>query len=83
MRQENVFRLEIAMDDPVLFKQQQTAQKLLGEAPHYVDREASEGVGLDELVQIHVQELGGDAKMATEIEALCKVDHAVFVLRVL
>ena len=40
-------------------------------------------MGLDEFVQVHVQKLGRYAKVSAEIEALCEVDHAVLVLRVL
>ena len=40
-------------------------------------------MSLDELVQVHTKELGGDTQMATEVEALREVDHAVFVVGVL
>jgi hypothetical protein len=38
---------------------------------------------LNELVQVHSQQLGGNAEMASEVETLCEVDHAVLVVRVL
>lgn len=36
-------------------------------------------MSFDELVQVHIQELGGDAEMSTEVEALREADHAVLV----
>jgi hypothetical protein len=56
---------------------------LLCEAPDYFEGEAFEGVGFDEFVEIHVQEFGGDAEVAAEIETLDEVDHAVFVVGIL
>ena len=38
---------------------------------------------LDELVEVHAQELGRDAQVTTEVEALRKVDHAMLVSRIL
>lgn len=37
----------------------------------------------DEFVKIHAQKLGRDAKMAPEVEALCKADHAMSILGIL
>ena len=67
----------------MLLQQQQTAEQLLGEAADNLERETTEGVGLDEFVEVHVQKFSRDAEMTTEVEALGEVDHAVFVLRVL
>lgn len=71
------------MDDFLGFEQEQTIEHLLCEASDDFQREAFEGVGFDELVEIHIQKLGGDAKMTAEVETLYKVDHAVLVLGVL
>ena len=38
---------------------------------------------LDKFIKVHVQQLSGYTEMAAEIETLCEVDHAVFVLWVL
>lgn len=83
MSKENILRLEIAMNDFVLLQQHQTAQKLLSESSNNLQRETAEGVGLDKLVEIHIEELSRDAEVATEIKALNELDHAVFVLRIL
>lgn len=40
-------------------------------------------MAFDELVKVHAQKLGRDAKMATEVKALHKGHHAIFVSRVL
>ena len=80
---EDVLRLQIAMNDLVLLKQVQRAEELLGEPSDQFQRESAEGVGFDELVEVHVEELGGDAEMAAEVEAMCKVDHAVLAFWVL
>ena len=53
MRQEHVFRLQIAMYDFVTFQKDEAAQQLLSKAPDKLQREASELVSLDELVQVH------------------------------
>jgi len=71
------------MDDLVLFKQVQRAEELLGKPADEFQRETTEGVGFDELVEVHVEELGGDAEMAAEVEAMGEVDHAVFAFGVL
>lgn len=83
MGEEDVFGLEIAVDDLVALQQAQAAEHLLGEGPDEAEREATEVVRLDEFVQIHAEQLCGDAKMATEVEGLGKVDEAVLVVGVL
>ena len=37
----------------------------------------------NEFVQVHAQEIGGDAKVAAEIKALIKIDDAVLFVRIL
>ena len=83
MAEEDIFRLQIAMDDLVLLEQVQRAEELLGKSADEFQRETTEGVGFDELVEVHVEELGGDAEMAAEVEAMGEVDHAVFAFGVL
>lgn len=83
MCQKDVLGFQIAMNDSVLFKQDQTAQKLLRKSPHNIERETTEGVGLDEFVEIHVKKLSRDTQMTAEVETLCEVNHAVFVFWIL
>lgn len=40
-------------------------------------------MGLDELVQVHAEQLSRYAKMSTEVEALREINHAVLVVRIL
>jgi len=83
MSKEDVLGFEIAVDDFVLLEEEEGVKHLLSEATDDFERKAAEGVGFDELVQIHVKELGGDAEMTSEIEGLSEADHAVSVFGVL
>ena len=83
LSEEDVLRLQVTVDDLVLLEQVQRAQELLGKATNQLEREATESVGLDELVEIHVEELCRYAKMSAEVEAVGEVDHAMFVFGVL
>jgi hypothetical protein len=83
MGQEDVLRLEIAMYYFVLLQEDQAAQKLFGESSNDLQRKASEGVGFNELVKVHIQKFRGYAKVSSEVEALCEIDHAVLVVGVL
>jgi hypothetical protein len=56
---------------------------LLCKSSDDLERETTEGVRFDELVEIHVQKFGRDAKMTTEIEALREADHTVLVFGIL
>ena len=67
----------------MLFEQIEGAEHLLSEAPDELERESAEGIRLDEFVKVHIEKLGGDAEMTTEIEAMCEVNHAMLVLGVL
>ena len=40
-------------------------------------------MSFDEFVKVHAEEIGGYAKVTTEIEALIKVDDAVLFVRIL
>ena len=83
MGEEDIFRLEITMNNFVLLEQQETTKELLGETADDLRRETTERIGLDELVKIHIKKLSRDAKVATEVEALDEVDHAMFVVGIL
>jgi len=83
MAEQDVFGLQITVDDPVLLEQIEGAENLLGKPADQPKREATEGIRLDELVKIHVQKLGRDAEMAAEVETVSEVDHAMLVMRIL
>lgn len=83
MPDQNIFGLQVAVNDLLLLQQIQGAEHLLGEAPNHFQGETTEGVGFDELVQVHVQQLGRDAKMFSEVETVGEVHHAVPIFRVL
>lgn len=83
MPDQDVFGFQIAMDDLLLLQQIQRAKHLLGEAPNHLQGETPKGVGLDELVEIHVQQFGRDAEMFPEVKAMCEIHHAVPIFRVL
>lgn len=83
VRQQNVLGLQVTVDDLLLLQKNQRGQDLLAETTDQTQREALELVCFDELVQVHAKQLRGDAKMASEVEALCKVDHTVLVVGIL
>lgn len=83
MPQQDILGLQITVDDLVLLQQVQRGKHLLGEPTNEFEREAAEGIRLDKLVQVHVQEFRRDAEMPSEVEALREIDHAVLVFRVL
>ena len=83
MAKQNIFGFQIAVNDLVLFEQVEGAEHLFGEASDEFDREPAEGIRLDELIKVHIEKLSGYAKMTTEVEAMCEVNHAMLVLGVL
>lgn len=58
MPDQNVFGLKVAVNNLLLLQQIQRAEHLLSEAPNHLQGETTEGVGFDELVEVHVQQLG-------------------------
>jgi hypothetical protein len=83
MRKQDVLGFQIAVNDPLSLQQNQRGEHLFAKATDESGRKALELVSLDELVQVHTKELSRDTQMATEVEALCEVDHAVLVIGVL
>ena len=83
MGKKNVFGLQVAVYYTMTFEEYKSMEHLLREAANKLQREAFEIVRLDEFVKIHTKKFSGDAEVTTKVEALCKVDHAVFVLRIL
>lgn len=72
--EQNVLGLEVAVDDAVLVQRVQTLQDRVGELPDQREAEALELVLLDELVQVHAQQLEGHADVVAEGEVLQHVD---------
>ncbi len=83
MLEQNVLRLQIAVDNLALLEENQGAKDLLGKAANDFERKAAERMRLDEFVEVHIEQLSGYAQMPAKVEALRKVDHAVPILRVL
>lgn len=83
MPNQDILRLQVTMYDLMLLQKVQRAKHLLGETPDQLDGEATESIGFDELVEVHVEKLCRDAEMTTEVEAMCEIHHAVLVLGVL
>lgn len=80
---KDIFWFEIAVDDLVHLKKKQTAQNLFREPPNEFQGEALEAIKFNELVKVHIKKFSREAKMATEVETLREVDHAMSVCRVL
>lgn len=83
MSKQDVLGLQIAVNHPLALKKNQRTEHLLAEATDEMRRKALKLVSLDKFVQVHTKELGRYAKVATEIEALREVDHAVLVVGIL
>lgn len=62
------------MDDAILVQQVQTLQNGVGELPDQREAEALELVLLDELVQVHAEQLEGHADVVSKGEVLQHVD---------
>jgi hypothetical protein len=83
MGKKDILRFQIAMNNSMLLQQKKTAQELLRKAADQFQGESTEAVRLDELIEIHVEKLCGYAKMTSEVETLCEVNHAMFVFGIL
>ena len=81
--QQDVFRLEVAVYDFMFFEEQQGVEELFRESPDESEGETAEGVELDEFVEVHGEQLRGDAEMGAEVEGGGEVDEGVFAFRVL
>ena len=81
--EENVFRLEIAVDDAVAAEEAQAGDKAAGEGAATRDGESLEPVALHPRIQVRVEELEGDAEMVPEEKVVRHVDHVVGVSRIL
>jgi hypothetical protein len=57
MSEQYIFRFEIAMYDFVAMEEHQASEELLRKAPNELQRKALEVVSLDELVQVHAEQV--------------------------
>lgn len=80
---QDIFWLEITVNDLVHLKKKQTAQKLLREPPNELQGEPLKAIIFNKLVKVHVKKFSREAKMATEVETLREVDHTMSVRRIL
>ena len=55
--EQNVLRLQVAMNDPVLSLVFQSLQDLNGEPPNQSDRHPSELIVLNELIEVYAEKL--------------------------
>lgn len=72
--QQDVLGLQVAVDDAVLVQRVQALQDGVGKLPDQREAKALELVFLDELVQVHAEQLEGHADVVPEGEVLQHVD---------
>jgi hypothetical protein len=83
LTQEDILRLEIAMNDALLLKENQTGEELTGEAADEWKREADEVVSADELVEVDREAGRNNAKMGAEVEGGGDAEGSKCTIRVL
>jgi hypothetical protein len=83
MRQQDIFRFEIAVNDFMMLQEHETLQQLFCESSDEFERKSSEVVGFDEFVKVHAEKIRGDAEVTTEVKALVEVDNAMLFMRIL
>lgn len=83
MLEQNVLRLEIAMNDSMMSKQRERAEDLRGESTDEGRRESSKAVGLDEFVEIDAEKFGDDAEMLSKRERVDHPNDEVLLFRIL
>lgn len=80
---QDIFWLEITVYNLVHLEKKQTTQKLFGEPPNELQGEPLEAIIFNKLVKVHIKKFSREAKMATEVETLREVNHAMPVRGVL
>jgi len=73
--EQNVLGLHVAVNDVMIVEQQETLEHRVRELADETDAEAVKPVLLDELVEVHRQQLERDADVAAEREVLVDVHH--------
>lgn len=81
--EQHVLGLEVAVDDAVAVQELETLEDRVRELAHEQQREALELVLLDQLVQVHREQLERDAHVRAEREVLEQVHHVVRAVAVL
>jgi hypothetical protein len=81
--QQDVLRLQVAVDDVVLVQKGERLQDLDAKAPDAVHAESLVVVVLDRLVQVDGQQTEADAQVVAEVKVVDQVDDVGVVLRIL
>jgi hypothetical protein len=81
-REQNILRLEVAVDDTRLLHDAQGLEDLGGEVPDEGEWEAAELILFQQLVQIHVQELKDEAQMPLVRERVQESDQVLVIFRI-
>jgi len=81
--QEDIFGFQIAVNDSIPMKYLQTLQDGVGKLPDQRQTETLEFVLLDQLVQVHGEQLECDADVVSESKSLNHVNDVVCVFLVL
>jgi hypothetical protein len=80
--QQDILWFQIAMNEPRLVQETKGVQKLLSKHPHKSRTQPSELVLLDELVQIHTEQLEDETKMLLVNEGVFQPQDVVIVVLV-
>ena len=81
--QKDVLWLQIAVDDAVPMKSVEALENRVGEFPHQGEAEPLELVLLDQLVEVHAQQLEGETDVVSEGEMVDQMDDVVSVVPIL
>ena len=81
--QEDVLRFEVAVNDSIPVEGVEALENGVGEFPHQGEAEPLELVLLDQLVEVHAQQLEGEADVVSEGEMVDQMDDVVCVVLVL
>lgn len=80
--QEDVLRLQVAMNDASLVQEAQSVQQLLGKHPHECCTKPSKLILLDQLVQVHTEKLEYQAQMLLVNEGVFQPQKMVIIVLV-
>ena len=81
--EEDVLRFQVAVDNPVAVEHVEALEDGVAELTHEGRAETLELVPLDELVEVHAEELKGEADVVPEREVVDEVDDVVRAVGVL
>jgi len=80
--EQYVLWFHITVNDVMVVQQQQTPQHRVSKLAHETETEAAEFVLLDQLVEVHRQQLKRDADVLAECEVFQHVHHVCRVVRI-